>query len=216
MCTLKDNIKRDLIESVDWTKLHEIVSIVCPLITNIWVLWKKKKFWEELLSLIRHGPNWKRCVRQFFYCCMCIRYRSEVSTEPLPSNDKGISIEPLPSSDRGILTETLTSNDKGTFTEPLPSNDKGDTQTDRQTHRHTHTEQRDLISLLYFIKIKKKEILDQLNDCQLLKKTFHHAIRDRYRISPNIRRPTTFAMRKSGKSQNWIYHSIMRIVSKKK
>jgi hypothetical protein len=52
---------------------------------------------------------------------MCIRYRGKVSTEPLPSNDRGIFIEPLPSNDEGI------------FTEPMPSNDKG-------IHRHTHTE----------------------------------------------------------------------------
>jgi hypothetical protein len=39
--------------------------------------------------LIRHGPHWKRRVQQFFYCCLCIRYRGNVSTEPLPSNDKG-------------------------------------------------------------------------------------------------------------------------------
>jgi hypothetical protein len=52
---------------------------------------------------------------------MCIRYRGNVSTEPLPSNDKGIFTEPLPS------------NDKGIFTEPLPRNDRGlliETQTD--------------------------------------------------------------------------------------
>jgi hypothetical protein len=50
---------------------------------------------------------------------MCIRYRGNVSTEPLASKGKGIFIEPLPSNDREI------------FTEPLPSTDKGDT--------HTHT-----------------------------------------------------------------------------
>jgi hypothetical protein len=45
---------------------------------------------------------------------MCIRYRGNVSTETLPSND------------RGIFTELLPSNDKGTFAEPLPSNDRGE------------------------------------------------------------------------------------------
>jgi hypothetical protein len=40
---------------------------------------------------------------------VCIRYRGNISTEPLPSNDKG------------------------NFTEPLPSNDWGDTQTHTQT-----------------------------------------------------------------------------------
>jgi hypothetical protein len=69
---------------------------------------------------------------------MCIRYRGNVFTEQLPSNDKG------------IFTETLPNNDKETFTEPLPSNDRGDTQ--------THTEQRDLISLLSFFQNKESRI----------------------------------------------------------
>jgi hypothetical protein len=49
---------------------------------------------NRLLSLIRHGPHWKRRVQQFFYCCVCIRFRRNVSTEPLPRNDKGIFTEP--------------------------------------------------------------------------------------------------------------------------
>jgi hypothetical protein len=111
--------------------------------------------------LIRQGPYWKRRVQQFFYCCVCIRYRGNVSTEPLPSNDRGIFTdllpsndgriftEQLPSNDRGIFTKQLPSNDKGTFIKPLPSNDRGDTQT------HTNRQQRDTISLLYFFKIRK-------------------------------------------------------------
>jgi hypothetical protein len=51
--------------------------------------------------------------QQFFYCCVCIRYRGNVSTEPLPSNDKGIFSYPLPSNDKGIFTEPLSSNDRG-------------------------------------------------------------------------------------------------------
>jgi hypothetical protein len=50
------------------------------------------KFWEELItyfSLTRHGPHLKRRVQQFFYYCVCIRYRGNVCTEPLPSNDRG-------------------------------------------------------------------------------------------------------------------------------
>jgi hypothetical protein len=47
---------------------------------------------NPLLSLIRHGPHWKRRVQQF-YCCVCIRYRGNVPTEPLPSNAKGIHIQ---------------------------------------------------------------------------------------------------------------------------
>jgi hypothetical protein len=54
---------------------------------------------NRLLSLIRHGPHRKRHVQQFFYCCVCIRYRGNVSTEPLPGNDRGIFTEPLPSND---------------------------------------------------------------------------------------------------------------------
>jgi hypothetical protein len=42
-----------------------------------------------LLSVIRHGPHWKRRVQQFFYCCVCIRYRGNVSTKPLASNGMG-------------------------------------------------------------------------------------------------------------------------------
>jgi hypothetical protein len=61
---------------------------------------------NRLLSLIWHGPHWKRRVQQFFYCCMCIRYRGNVSTEPLPSNDRGIFTEPLPSNDRRIHRHT--------------------------------------------------------------------------------------------------------------
>jgi hypothetical protein len=72
---------------------------------------------------------------------VCIRYRDNVSTEPLPSNNSGIFTEPLPSKGRRI------------FTEPFPSNDRGNTQT--HTHTHIHRQQRDLISLLYFFKIGK-------------------------------------------------------------
>jgi hypothetical protein len=43
----------------------------------------------RLLSLMRHGPHWKRRVQQFFYCCVCIRYRGNVSAESLPSNVRG-------------------------------------------------------------------------------------------------------------------------------
>jgi hypothetical protein len=67
-----------------------------------------KNYNNCILSLIRHGPHWKLRVQQFFYCGVCIHYRGNVSTEPLPSNDRG------------------------------------DT--------HTHTQQRYLISLVYFSK----------------------------------------------------------------
>jgi hypothetical protein len=45
---------------------------------------------SRLLSLMRHGPHWKRRV----CCCVSIRYRGNVSTEPLSSNDRGIFTEP--------------------------------------------------------------------------------------------------------------------------
>jgi hypothetical protein len=38
--------------------------------------------------------HWKQRVQQFFYCCACIRYRGNVSTKPLPSNDTRIFTEP--------------------------------------------------------------------------------------------------------------------------
>jgi hypothetical protein len=44
---------------------------------------------NRLLSFIQHGPHWKRRAQQFFDCCVCIRYRGNVSTEPLPTNDRG-------------------------------------------------------------------------------------------------------------------------------
>jgi hypothetical protein len=53
----------------------------------------------------------------------------------------------LPSNDKGIFTDSLPSNDKGTFIEQLPSNHRGYGNTPRQQH--------DLISLLYFFKIRK-------------------------------------------------------------
>jgi hypothetical protein len=69
----------------------------------------------RLLSLRRHEPCSKRLVQQFFYCCVYIHYRGNVSTEPLPNNDRGI-------------------------------------------HRHTHRQQRDLISLLYIFQNKESRL----------------------------------------------------------
>jgi hypothetical protein len=43
--------------------------------------------------LIRHGPNRKRRVQQFFYSFVCIRCHGNVFTEPLSSNDRGICIQ---------------------------------------------------------------------------------------------------------------------------
>jgi hypothetical protein len=47
---------------------------------------------NRLLSLIWHRPHRKWRVQQFFYCCVCIRCRGNIFTEPLPSNDRGIHI----------------------------------------------------------------------------------------------------------------------------
>jgi hypothetical protein len=55
-----------------------------------------KKIWEELIAyfpLIRYGQHRKRCVEQFFYCCVCIRCHDNVFTETLPSMDKAIHIQ---------------------------------------------------------------------------------------------------------------------------
>jgi hypothetical protein len=56
---------------------------------------ENKKFRKELTDfpfttyyLIRHGPHRKRRAQQF-YCCVCIRCRGNVFTEPLPGNDRG-------------------------------------------------------------------------------------------------------------------------------
>jgi hypothetical protein len=37
--------------------------------------------------LIRHGPHTTHRAQQFFYYCMCIRFRRNVFIEPLPNND---------------------------------------------------------------------------------------------------------------------------------
>jgi hypothetical protein len=52
---------------------------------------QNKKCWEELIAyfpLTGHGQHRKRRVQQFFYCCVCIRCRGNVFTEPLPSNNR--------------------------------------------------------------------------------------------------------------------------------
>jgi hypothetical protein len=57
---------------------------------------RNKKFGEELMScspLVRHGLNRRWRVHKFFYCCVCIRCHSNVFTEPLSSNNKGIHIQ---------------------------------------------------------------------------------------------------------------------------
>jgi hypothetical protein len=86
---------------------------------------------DRLLSLIQDWPHWKPCVQQFFYRCVCVRYRGNVSTEQLSSNDKGI------------------------FTEPLPSNGMGE----RHTHTQTATwSPKPTLFLAYFLYSKKYSV----------------------------------------------------------
>jgi hypothetical protein len=44
---------------------------------------------QEVLGRINRLLPLMRRVQQFFYCCVCIRCGGNVSTEPLPSNDRG-------------------------------------------------------------------------------------------------------------------------------
>jgi hypothetical protein len=60
---------------------------------HVFILWGGMGRINRLLSLIRHGPHWKRRLQQFFYHCVCIRYRGKVFTEPLPSHDRAIHIQ---------------------------------------------------------------------------------------------------------------------------
>jgi hypothetical protein len=45
------------------------------------------------LPFIWHGPHRELRVEQLFHCCVCVRCRGNVFTEPLPGNDKGIHIQ---------------------------------------------------------------------------------------------------------------------------
>jgi hypothetical protein len=78
---------------------------------------------QEVMGRTNRLLSVLKTTRPTFLLLMRIRYRGNVSTEPLPSNDRGIFTDPLPS------------NNKGIFTESLPNNDRGDT----HTHTHTHT-----------------------------------------------------------------------------
>jgi hypothetical protein len=54
-------------------------------------------FWEELIPptfLDTTLTALKTCPTILLLLSVCIRYRGNVSTEPLPSNDKGIFTEP--------------------------------------------------------------------------------------------------------------------------
>jgi hypothetical protein len=101
---------------------------------------------NRLFSLIQE-PHLKRRFQQFFYCCMCICYRGNVSTEPLPSNDSGIFTKPLPSNDRGIGAVIYVPSFIKIFS--------GVQKLLGGIHRHTNRQKRDLISLLNFSKMRK-------------------------------------------------------------
>jgi hypothetical protein len=74
-----------------------IFSRFWPHVHDIWFqLYTKQDILvrtNRLFSLIRQGIHWKWRVQQFFYCCVCIRYRGNISTELRTSNDTGIFTE---------------------------------------------------------------------------------------------------------------------------
>jgi hypothetical protein len=43
--------------------------------------------------LVWHGLHRKWHAQQFFYCCMCVHCHSNIFTEPLNRNDKGIHMQ---------------------------------------------------------------------------------------------------------------------------
>jgi hypothetical protein len=118
--------------SIMGSNVIQYYIIWCPFIDYIIKVLERI---NRLLSLIRHGPHWKWRVQQFFYCCVCIRYRGNVSTEPLPSNGKGGFLPTRCLATIGGNTQTHTQtatwshkptlgNDRRNFSEPLPSNHK--------------------------------------------------------------------------------------------
>jgi hypothetical protein len=73
--------------------------------SHVLVIYENKKFWEELIAYflwydMGHIEN--DASNNYSVVALCIRYRGNVSTEPLPSNDRGIFTEPLRSNDKGI------------------------------------------------------------------------------------------------------------------
>jgi hypothetical protein len=147
----------------NWVGFHQRTetksSLQNPVLSKQEVLGRTNR----LLSLTRHGPHWKRRVQQFFYCCVCIRYRGKVSTEPLPSNDKGIFTEPLPSNNRGIHIQThrlmggnfnlaVEMGSSATIYVPgfIKIGSGIQKLTGGDTHTHTRRQQRDPVSLLNF------------------------------------------------------------------
>jgi hypothetical protein len=115
-----------------------------------------------------------RRVQQFFYCSVCIRYRGNVSTEPLPSNDRGIFTKPSRCLATKAYTYTDTQTDGRDFYYAVEMGSGaviyvpsfiqigsgiqkliGGIQTHTHTHTHTYGQECNLISLIYFFKIRK-------------------------------------------------------------
>jgi hypothetical protein len=144
-------------------------------------------------SLIRHRPHWKRFVQQLFYCCMCIYYSYNfifvnVNRNKYPVVRPSWALKPG-LTDRLTLTLTLTllsrclatirvflpsrclvtiggilpSRFQATIRGFLPSRClatiRGDTQ----------TQQRDLISLVYFFIIRNvgQKVKETIERCRI-------------------------------------------------
>jgi hypothetical protein len=79
-----------------WSTIHGSQSMCFWISLREANIFINNKFWEELIAcfpLIRRGPYRKRRVQQLFYCLVCIRYRGNVFTKPLPINSREIHIE---------------------------------------------------------------------------------------------------------------------------
>jgi hypothetical protein len=128
----------------------------------------------QLQTMSVYTDSWKRRVQQFFYCCVCIRYRGNFSTDLLPSNYKRIFTElsRYPATIRdthtkhrligGIFNSVVEmSSGAVIYASSFIKIDSGVQRllggyTDRHTYTHGH--QHDLISLLYFFQNKKSRL----------------------------------------------------------
>jgi hypothetical protein len=77
-----------------WSETWNSTSLYKPLHIHVLIEIFDKKFSEKLIvyfSTKWHAPHRKkRRVRQLFCCCVCIRCRVNVFTEPLPLNNRGV------------------------------------------------------------------------------------------------------------------------------
>jgi hypothetical protein len=63
----------------------------CFRLTHKLISWMKKKLWEELIAYISWYDTDNKengASNNFSICWVCVRCRGNVSTEPLPSNDR--------------------------------------------------------------------------------------------------------------------------------